>query len=121
MRILRLALIVLAGTVLTCCYSSKVSVDGLKKDIDRECPAGSHYSNVLALLDKKGINHSAYKEGKLYDLSIEDYVKVRTIGAQLPRVRRSLFTTWTIYMSFEFDQNGRLSDYKVRESPDEDS
>jgi len=109
----------LGGIGLACCSTSRVSVDGLKEEIDKECPIGSHYSKVAAFLDSKGIDYSPYQESKEYDLSIGDYIKIRTIGAQIPNVQRRLFTKWSIYMSFYFDQNGRLTEYKVRKSRDD--
>lgn len=111
--------ILFASLGLACCSNSKVSVDGLKQEIDKGCPLGSHYSKVVEFLDSKGIQHSPYQQGRLYDLSVGDYTKVRTIGAQIPRVERRLFTTWTIYMSFDFDENGRLVGSKVRKDRDD--
>ena len=117
--LLAVSLFLLAGIGLACCTTPTVTVDGLKEQIDRECRIGSHYSKVIEFLDSKGIRHSPYYEAKDYHLSINDYIKVKTIGAQIPRVRRRLFTTWTIYVSFDFDQDGRLVKYEVRESRDD--
>ncbi|MEK6406232.1 MAG: hypothetical protein AABN34_04635 [Acidobacteriota bacterium] len=117
---LLLAMLILLGCiVLACCSTSNVSVDGLKEEIDKECPTGSHYSKVIGFLDSKGIQHSPYQEAKEYHLSIGDYIKVRIIGAQIPRVKRRMFITWTIYIRFDFDEGGRLTEYKVRESRDD--
>ena len=112
-------LILLGFIVMACCSTSNVSVDGLKEEIDKECPTGSHYSKVIEFLDSKGILHSGYQEGKDYQPNINDYIKIRTIGAQIPNVQRRLFTKWSIYMSFYFDGNGRLTEYKVRKSRDD--
>jgi hypothetical protein len=117
--LLAVSLSLLAGIGLACCTTPTATVDGLKEQIDIECPIGSHYPKVMQFLDSKGIRHSPYKEDKEYDLSIGDYRILRRIGAQIPRVERKLFTTWTIYISFDFDLDGRLTDYKVRKSRDD--
>jgi hypothetical protein len=117
---LLLATLTLVGGIgFACCSTSQVSVDGLKQEVDKECPIGSHYSTVTAFLDSKGIDYSPYQEAKEYHLDTNDYTRVRTIGARIPKVQRRLFTTWTIYVSFNFDENGRLTEYKVRKSRDD--
>lgn len=115
-----LAMLIFLGCIaLASCSTSNVSVEGLKEEIEKECPIGSHYSKVIGFLDSKGIQHSPYHEAKDYRLSINDYIKVRTIAAQIPRVQRRLFITWTIYVGFDFDEEGRLTEHKVHKSRDE--
>jgi uncharacterized protein YabE (DUF348 family) len=118
-NLLLATLTLLGGIGLACCSTSKVSVDGLKQEIDKECPIGSHYSTVMTFLDSKGIDRSGYQEAKDYHIEINDYTRVRTIAAQIPNVQRRLFTTWTIYIRFDFDENGRLTENKVWKSRDD--
>ena len=119
LNFLMIVLILFGVLGVACCSKSNISVDELKQQTDNECPPGSHYSKVIGYLNSKGIQHSQYQEGKLYDLTINDYIKVRTIGAQIPNAERRLFTTWSIYLSFDFDVEGKLIDVNIRKALDE--
>jgi len=102
------------GFVLASCTTPTVSADELRQKIDRETPIGSDYSAVVALLDSMRISHSGYRKVKEFDLDKDDYVERQSIGAQIPQVERRLFRTYGIYLSFYFDDGGRLIEYKVQ-------
>lgn len=90
-----------------------MSVQDLKEDIERELPKGTAVSDVMLFLDSRGISHSDYVEGKLFDLTTEDFIDERLINARILSVKRRLFVEYDISMTFWFDESRRLTHYKA--------
>lgn len=90
-----------------------MSVQELKEEIERELPKGTAVSDVMLFLDSRGISHSDYVEGKLFDVTTNDYLDYRLINARILSVKRRLFVEYDISMTFWFDESKRLTDYKA--------
>lgn len=98
---------------LSSCRGPSVSVQELKQEIERELPKGTAVPDVMLFLDSRGISHSDYVEGKVLDLTTEDYVDQRLINARILSVKRRLSVEYDICLKFWFDESKRLTDYKA--------
>lgn len=108
-----IAIVFLLSVPLFSCRGPSVSVQELKEEIERELPKGTAISDVILFLDSRGISHSDYVEGRVFDLTTGDYVRQRLINASIPGVKRRLFVEYDIYLTFWFDESRRLIDYKA--------
>ena len=99
----------IASIALTSCAS--VPISDFKSEIENACPAGTHYSQVIAFLDAKGIQ-------LLYQSDRQRPIISGNFLAKMPQAKKRLFRTWSIYLAFDFDREGRLTKYYLWESAD---
>jgi hypothetical protein len=85
-----------------------VTVEDVRKRLERATPVGSSRSAVESYLDSQSIPHSYVDDS---EFSNERRVELALIRS----TRRSPLTTDDIQIRFRFDESGRLLDYSVRE------
>ncbi len=96
------------------CSQHRVTIREMEEAIKRELPLGSSKAQVIAFLDAKRIHHGEIILSKYESEYPDNGVEKRLIFASIPKVRKVLFMEWGIHMSFRFDENDRLIDYRVR-------
>ncbi|SRR5216683_7957538 len=87
----------------------RVSVAEIETDLRANVNAGESRSEVEVYLDRKGLEHS-YIENFDADPKLN-----RTEQALIRNSSWSLITRGDIQLLFRFDENGKLSDYSVKE------
>jgi hypothetical protein len=87
-------------------YATETEWDG------KHLPLGSTASEVLEFLDARGSSNSGEVRGIQMSSDYPDELDLRLISASLPE-KRGLFYSSKVYMSFRFDNNNRLIDYRV--------
>jgi hypothetical protein len=83
----------------------------LRKDIKKNLPLGSTASQVIEFLDARGIRHSKLEVVKFLS-DYPDEEDLRLIRGAIPKVRQGLLIEWGIYVSFRFDEEERLVDWR---------
>ncbi|MEW6129465.1 MAG: carboxypeptidase-like regulatory domain-containing protein [Acidobacteriota bacterium] len=90
-----------------------LSVNSLKKDIKKNLPLGSSIAQVNEFLKQRSIEHSKLFIGDS-DSDYPNEKNLRLIHTSIRNVRKGLLGNWGIFISFRFDENDHLIDYKVK-------
>jgi hypothetical protein len=92
----------------------RVNLRELRNKIEKQLPTGSTKKEVTDFLDARRIKHGDIVLTK-YDSQYSDNgVEKRLLYASIPRIRKVLLIEWGIYMSFRFDADDRLIEYRIR-------
>lgn len=90
----------------------KFSVGGLKKEVKKYLPLGSTPSQVSDFMKLRGIDPGELRVSK-GDSDYPDDENLKLISAMIWKVKKGLFGYWSIRMTFRFDEEDRLIDYKI--------
>lgn len=91
--------------------SRRPDIEEVETLLKSETPIGSDISDVLSFLNFRGISHSAYDDTKDDSSS-----KKRVIEASLPSVRGKRNSWVNLRISFFFDEEKKLTDYKLEKN-----
>ena len=118
MQLSRFAMLVLLAFLTACKakHLSKKSIDAL---IRSNLSLGATVPEVSAFLDSQQIKHSEYAEGlePMFAPSSASPSPTfsRYVLARIPEVKEDVLTTFDVYIIFCFDENGRMTEYKLKE------
>jgi len=101
------------STVLFGSSCSGVSVGAVRKDIQKHLPLGSTAAEVIAYLEAKHIEHGDLVTYP-FDSYFPDEHNVRLIPAAIRK--QGLLFEATISIGFRFDEEDRLTDYRIEKS-----
>jgi hypothetical protein len=104
---LGLVAILLTGVFLVVDYAN-VTEREVSSWIEADIPVGVTKDEVIAFLEKRNIDHSAYYRPEL------NYEKTRTISASV-KSKYTFLVESGVYITFEFDGSDRLESYEVQE------
>ena len=86
---------------------SVLTKEDIENIVKAEIPIGTASEQVLAVLDKHGIEHSDYIEHPFRQNSPSIYAIVRNTG-------RSFFIEEAVQIEFSFDSQKKLTDCKIK-------
>jgi hypothetical protein len=86
------------------CRRSGVTAEGYRSEIARVLPVGTSRDRVIHVLDSLHVEHSPYDSAS------------KTIKAIVRNVDRTLVTTRSLQLNFEFDERSQLKLFTVRDA-----
>ena len=119
--LLAIALMVCAGGIWWAC-TPRVTMKDIDRLIQKELPIGSSKAQVYEFLNSHKIRGAAYDVGPDPYIGVSTAERKRYVWARIPVPGTSLFNPDSyIHIYLYFDEQQNLSDYKLKQTDDNDS